>query len=296
MANLTSKEWRDLIFQDKNKEFGAYTMRKNSEKRHTLAVIFTLIGLAVIIIAVIWYSNLSAKWAAEREEQLRLEREKMRQLELEQEQQEEEVPEDEDIVIPLLEEIPEIEIPKEELVASVQQTQVAIVDEVKNEIQAVVEQQEDDRARGTETVDGNADVDDGIVKLEQAVVVDEPVVPEPEPVKAPPPKPVDEEIFKVVEQAPLFPGGESELMSWLGKNLNYPIRAQENGISGRVIVGFVVEKDGSISNVQVVKGVDKDLDAEAIRVVKKMPKWQPGKNNGHAVRSFFNLPVKFELR
>ena len=104
-----------------------------------------------------------------------------------------------------------------------------------------------------------------------------------------------DEIFKVVEQAPLFPGGDSELMRWLAQNLNYPIRAQEKGISGRVIVGFVIEKDGSISNVQVVKGVDKDLDAEAVRVVKKMPNWIPGKNNGAPVRSFFNLPVKFDL-
>ncbi len=84
-------------------------------------------------------------------------------------------------------------------------------------------------------------------------------------------------------------------MKWLGNNIRYPEAAQQNDIQGRVIVKFVVEKDGSIGAADIVKGVDKDLDREAIRVVKKMPKWQPGKNNGVAVRSYFTLPVVFKL-
>ena len=290
MANLTSKEWRDLIFNGKNKEFGAYTLRKNSEKRHTLAVIFTFIGLAVIILALIGYSKLQDKWAKEREEELRLERERMKEL-AQMAETEESTPEEEDqVVVPEFEEIPETVL-EEELASSTKQTQILIADEVMNEVRTMEENKEDDNARGTQDVVGSDDIDNHVVKLEEQVVVQEPVK-EPEP-KAPP---KEEEIFKVVEQPPTFPGGEAELMKWLGNNLNYPIRAQENGISGRVIVGFVVEKDGSISNVQVVKGVDKDLDNEAVRVVKKMPKWQPGKNNGHSVRAFFNLPVKFELK
>lgn len=85
-------------------------------------------------------------------------------------------------------------------------------------------------------------------------------------------------------------------MKFLSNNIRYPESAQQNDIQGRVIVKFVVEKDGSIGNVTVVKGVDRDLDREAIRVVKKMPRWQPGKNNGVAVRSYFNLPVTFRLQ
>lgn len=117
------------------------------------------------------------------------------------------------------------------------------------------------------------------------------VAPEPEQ----PQKPVREEVYSAVEVQPKFPGGDAALMMWLSKNINYPVRAQENGVEGRVIVNFVVEKDGSISGVKVAKGVDKDLDQEAVRVVKKMPKWQPGKNGGQAVRTQYTLPVRFKL-
>ena len=92
---------------------------------------------------------------------------------------------------------------------------------------------------------------------------------------------------------PEFPGGQATLMKWLASNVRYPQMAQENGISGRVIVKLVVEKDGSVSDVTVIRGVDKDLDREAMRVVRAMPKWQPGKNNGQAVRCYYNLPVTF---
>jgi protein TonB len=95
---------------------------------------------------------------------------------------------------------------------------------------------------------------------------------------------------------PEFPGGQAALMKWLSNNIRYPQIALDNGISGRVVVKFVVEKDGSVGNVQVVKGVDKDLDKEAMRVVRAMPKWQPGKNNGQAVRCYYNLPVTFKIQ
>ena len=98
-----------------------------------------------------------------------------------------------------------------------------------------------------------------------------------------------------MEQQAEFPGGMGALMKWLSNNIRYPEAAAQNDIQGRVIVKFVVEKDGSIGTVTVLKGVDKDLDKEAIRVVKKMPKWQPGKNNGVAVRCYYNLPVTFKL-
>ncbi|MCH5231701.1 MAG: energy transducer TonB, partial [Muribaculaceae bacterium] len=86
------------------------------------------------------------------------------------------------------------------------------------------------------------------------------------------------------------------LMKWLSNNIRYPEAAQQNDIQGRVVVKFVVEKDGSIGHAEIARGVDKDLDREALRVVNKMPKWQPGKNNGVAVRSYFNLPVTFRLQ
>lgn len=116
----------------------------------------------------------------------------------------------------------------------------------------------------------------------------------------PPPKPVveeaAEEIFVVVEKQPEFPGGTTALMKFLGDNIKYPVIAQENGIQGRVICNFVVERDGSISDVQVVRGQDPSLDKEAIRVIKTMPKWTPGQQRGKPVRVRFTLPVVFRLQ
>ena len=116
----------------------------------------------------------------------------------------------------------------------------------------------------------------------------------------PPPKPVEEEateeIFVVVEQQPEFPGGMSALMKFLGDNIKYPVIAQENGIQGSVITNFVVERDGSITDVQVVRGQDPSLDKEAVRVIQTMPRWKPGQQRGKAVRVRFTLPVVFRLQ
>jgi protein TonB len=119
-------------------------------------------------------------------------------------------------------------------------------------------------------------------------------------VPPPPPKPkqeeVTEEIFVVVEDQPLFPGGNAAMMKFLSDNIKYPVIAQENNIQGRVICNFVVEKDGSITDVQVVRGVDPSLDREAVRVIQQMPRWKPGKQRGQAVRVRFTLPVVFRLQ
>lgn len=106
----------------------------------------------------------------------------------------------------------------------------------------------------------------------------------------------DDQIYDVVDEFAQFPGGTASLIKYLSSNLHYPPVAQENGIQGRVLVKFVVEKDGSISNVQVIKGVDKDLNQEALRVVRAMPKWMPGKKNGVTVKSFYTLPISFKLQ
>ncbi len=119
-------------------------------------------------------------------------------------------------------------------------------------------------------------------------------------VAPPPPKPkeeeITEEIFVVVEDAPVFPGGQSALMKYLSDNIRYPVIAQENGIQGRVTCQFVVERDGSITDVQVVRGQDPSLDKEAVRVIQSMPKWKPGKQRGVPVRVRYTLPVLFRLQ
>ena len=108
---------------------------------------------------------------------------------------------------------------------------------------------------------------------------------------------VDEaEIFTVVESMPSFPGGMGELMKFLSQNINYPTLAKESGIQGRVFINFVVEPNGKISNVKVLGGIGGGCDEEAVRVVKSMPKWSPGKQRGKPVRVSYNLPVKFTLQ
>ena len=282
-VDLTSQEWRDLVFADKNKDFGAYELRKQSDKRHNMAVLFTVVGLIVVFILILAYSKYSDFRAEQEQLALQEQREKMAAAELiQQEEEPEPEPEPEEQKMEM--EIPEI---PEEVLATVQVTQIAIVDadKVQNEVMDMEEQKEDNTARGVVNQEGSDDVDKFKAVQEQVVVKE----PEPE-------KPKEEEIFVAVEQPAEFPGGQAALMKWLSNNIRYPEAAQQNDIQGRVVVKFVVEKDGSVGHAEIARGVDKDLDREALRVVNKMPKWHPGKNNGVAVRSYFNLPVTFKLQ
>lgn len=122
---------------------------------------------------------------------------------------------------------------------------------------------------------------------------------EPEPVRSKPlykPQPVNKNsVYDVVEQMPSFPGGISGLRTYLNQNIRYPAEAQENCVQGRVVVSFVVGKDGHISDVTVLRSVDPSLDKEAVRVVRNMPRWTPGKQGGEPVRVRYNVPVSFRL-
>ena len=109
------------------------------------------------------------------------------------------------------------------------------------------------------------------------------------------PEPEEEEIFMVVEDAPEFPGGTQALLDYLRKNIKYPAICRENNIQGRVLVSFVVNKDGAIVDPEVVKGVNPSLDKEALRVISGMPKWKPGSQRGKPVRVKYTVPVNFRL-
>ena len=159
-----------------------------------------------------------------------------------------------------------------------------------NEVKPEEELKTQDELMNTKTaigaidVKGNDDKGGEVLKLKEAVAQ-----PEPKPE-------VENKVFDVVEQMPSFPGGPSALMKYLSENVKYPVVAQENGVQGRVVVSFVVEKDGHITDVRVVRSVDPSLDKEAARVVKSMPSWIPGKQNGSAVRVKYNVPVSFKLQ
>ena len=106
----------------------------------------------------------------------------------------------------------------------------------------------------------------------------------------------NDKVFEKVEDMPEFPGGEQAMMDFVGKNVQYPKEAMEKEISGRVLVGFIVEKDGSVNEVKIVRGIGGGCDEEAVRVVKAMPKWKPGKEKGKPVRVSYMMPIFFKLQ
>ena len=144
-----------------------------------------------------------------------------------------------------------------------------------------------------EIVDDNVETEDINInaEVEQNEVIEEYVAPEVVEEEV-----VEQEIFQIVEEMPSFPGGEGKLLEYVATHIKYPQIARETGIQGRVFVGFVVEPDGSISNVKLLRGIGGGCDEEAMRVIKSLPKWKPGKQRGKAVRVSYQIPVLFKLQ
>lgn len=275
-VDLSSKEWRDLIFEGKNKEFGAYELRKDSDKRHNKAMIAVVIVIAAIL-AVVFLIDKLPKPEAKPEDQIEQSLASLASEEAEEREEEEEVQER------VEEQKPEV-LP-EEVLNTVKVTELAIAadEEVQEEIKSQDEIKETQTAVGTTNFDQGTD-DLNVVREHK----DEVVVEEKTPVE-------DTKVFHAVEQMPQFPGGDAALYEFIGKNLRYPPMAAENNIQGRVVVQFVVTKTGSIGEVKVLRGKDPDLDKEAKRVVKSLPKFIPGKMNGQAVNVWYTLPINFKL-
>lgn len=279
-VDLSSKEWRDLIFEGKNKDFGAYKLRQGSESRHNKAFFYVLIGLVAVCLLIFGYMKYEAykTQKAEEEAKAKLEQQqKLVQMEAEKEEEKEE-------------EVEQIEIeevkPEAPQLATQLMTELLLTDTPKedNEIKANEDIQKDNSVMSTFTQAGSDDIN--LIKEHKEEVVQE----------KPREEKKKEEVFTHVEQMPKFPGGDAELYKFISNNLNYPAMAIENNVQGRVVVQFVVTKDGSIGNVKVVRSVDRDLDNEAIRVCKKLPKFIPGKQNGQPVNVWYTLPVTFKLQ
>ena len=132
---------------------------------------------------------------------------------------------------------------------------------------------------------------DVVEKVENKIVVDHDADPIPSQQSK-----TDDEVFQIVDQMPEFPGGEKALLNFIAENIVYPQSAKDKNISGRVFLSFVIDKDGSVTDVKVMRGIDKECDAEAMRVVKAMPKWKPGMNEGKPVRVSYMLPISFQLK
>ena len=273
--DLISRDWTEMVFEGRNKEYGAYRLRKNAGKRN----LYSLITIFIAALA-IWGGISLVKFVESRTKSVA--QTSVAEISaLNQPKKKAEVKQQKKVQL----EQPEKVV--ERVKSSVKFTAPVIKkdDEVKpeDELKTQDELMSTKTAIGALDVKGNDDANGEVLKIKEAVA-------------QPEPKPEVEKVFDVVEQMPSFPGGPSALMEWLSNNVKYPVVAQENGVQGRVVVSFVVERDGSITDVKVVRGVDPSLDREASRVVRAMPRWIPGKQNGSAVRVKYNVPVAFRLQ
>ena len=279
--DLYDPKWVDMVFAGKNKEYGAYQLRKGTSGRNIKSLLILVIAAALVGGFLAW-KVIEQKQAEE--QQAYMEAMELAKL---QKQAEKEKKKPEKVQ-------PKVEMKKEIPVARETQKFTAPVikkDElVKEENQVKQMDQLDAKvAVGTKDEEGVKDRNIEAVRSDIAVATPPPPPPAPKPE-------VSNKVFDVVEEMPSFPGGQGALMSFLNSNIKYPVVAQENGVQGRVIVGFVVERDGSITDVKIMRSVDPSLDREAQRVVKSMPKWKPGKQNGSAVRVKYTVPVVFRLQ
>lgn len=272
--DLISNEWADIVFQGRNKVYGAYQLRRGTSKRNIVSMIFVAAVAAVAYLGLAAYNSYQeaqkAKFEAEMEASL-LEAKKEAKVEKK-------------TVTPKVEQVQKVEKVKSSIAFTPPVIKKDSEVRPDEEMKTQDELKETKTAIGAFDVKGNDEAGGTVLKAVEEIAAPEP------------PKHEEEQnkIFEVVEQQPQFPGGS--VNGWLADHIKYPVVAAENGISGRVVVQFVVERDGSVSQVRVVRGVDPSLDKEAQRVISSMPKWIPGKQNGQAVRSRFTVPVTFRLQ
>jgi protein TonB len=265
--DLTSRDWLNLIFEGKNKSYGAYVLRDESSDRHIKALLIVVVA----VLAAICLPRLVKSVAP---------------------QQQIKVVQNDGVVISQIStrtatpvEIPVMRaIVAQPVMKTMRFTPPVIVPDDKVKPDDLM------RTQAALTDGGGAigtgDVD-GVVRggIHPADVTPQAI-----------PEPVIDKPRDYVEISPAFPGGEKAMREWLSNNLIYPELAIQQGIEGRVIIRFVVGTDGSVENVEIQKSLDPSCDKEAVRVIKKMPKWIPGKHDGSAVSAYYTLPVLFRIR
>ena len=272
--DLISLEWTDLVFEGRNKDYGAYQLRKGTSKRNIWSIIIVALAAVLLYLGLTLHRMAAANRTVENTQAIELTNLESKKKEAKVEKKEQIKVEPEKIV--------------EKVKSSVKFTAPVIKKDnlVKDEDEIKLDEiEKSNKAIGALTVEGNDEVGGEVLQLREQIAAPEP------------PKPAEEnKVHDFVEQMPSFPGGMGALMSWLSQNIKYPVIAAENGVEGRVIVQFVVEKDGSITDVKIAKSVDPSLDKEATRVVSSMPHWIAGRQNGNPVRVKYTVPVTFKLQ
>ena len=275
--DLIDNKWADLMFENRNKEYGAYVLRRQTTARNIKSIIIVLILFALVMAYMIAMNAYNEYQKAHMAQTQVTELTALAETKKEAKVERKEVVRQE-----------KVEQVVEKVKSSIKFT--APVIKKDDEVRPEDEMKSQDEIMNSKVAVGFANVvgndESGEVLKAKEVLVTEPVKPKEE----------ENKVFDVVEQMPSFPGGMAALMAYLQKSIKYPPVAEENGIQGRVVCTFVVERDGSVTDVRVAKSVDPSLDKEAVRVVSAMPKWIPGKQNGQSVRVKYTLPVTFRLQ
>jgi protein TonB len=273
--DLISNEWNAMVFEGRNLEYGAYQLRKNTGRRNIISIL-VLAAIAIALQIGLSLKNMTANRSAGRTAMT-----SVYDVSLLPKPKKDVKVDRKNIEI-----IPEKVIDKPRNSLKFTPPRIMKDDLVKEEdmLRTQDDVMKSNAAIGSFDVTGGDDKVGEIVKSHDAITQTAPKIEE------------TNEPLTIVEQMPAFPGGNTALMQYLVKNVKYPIIAIETGISGRVVISFVVERDGSISNVKVMKSVDASLDKEAMRVVSSMPKWIPGRQNGNTVRVRYQVPVSFRLQ
>jgi protein TonB len=261
--DLFSREWCDLVFDPKYRQYGGYELRTNSSKRHFKALIIASI-LFISIVATPFLLKQIFPGKIEKNLSVRV----LTDIRLDPPKEDEilkEVPvPPEPLRNSLKFNLPEIK-PDEQLIEEQPLTQKEILDQ-----KAAISNTTFDK--------GSDDISAPVANSENTKIAEEPDVP-----------------LVMVDQMPQFPGGDREMLKFIKLNLRYPIPAQQNGVQGTVILNFVVDREGKIINIKVVKGIGSGCDEESIRVLEKMPLWTPGKQRGQTVLVSFTMPIRFVL-
>lgn len=278
--DLVSREWCDLVFEGRNKDYGAYRMRANSGRRQAWALIYVVIGILVIgaLVALSIVVKDSVQQGQGDEYTAALEMSKLKEEKKPEEKKEEK--------IELKYEKP---LEKVAVKASIQFTVPKIVDDDQvredQELKTMDELISSKAAIGSQTYKGDEGGTINIDDLKDNQQAGGTATPEEEP-----------DVFTVVEQPPTFPGGEAALLRYVSEHVKYPAIAQEQEIQGTVVLRFVVLEDGSIGDVIIQRGLDPSCDKEAVRVVKSLPRFVPGKQQGRPVKVWFTLPIRFIIQ
>jgi len=264
MANFVSwndpvnRDRADLVFENRNKEYGAYQIRRNYEKQVVIALLTAVSAIALAVIIPVIISYLSHVNFGKKDKMV------------------EEITLAEPPPIDKTAPPPPPVIPPPPVQQTIKFTPPKVVKDEEVEEPPPTQEETKEVQVSTETHEGDKNA-----------------------VELPPENPVGDDegkIFTIVEEMPSFPGGEEKMLEYVAKNIKYPPVARENGITGRVYVNFYIDKDGKVQNAKVVRGIGGGCDEEALRVVRSMPQWKPGKQNGRAVNVNYNLPINFTLK